>query len=298
MLRLTAMKILLTSILLTLCTAWIPATAALPDTTARAIDSATLAVYSAAHHKPGSVVFHIDLTNPFETRTPWTFVAVQGPVEQNPFDAGKYTSPGQITLCLVHDRVPDCTGPEFSPMEANTTLTWAKDPDYYHELAAGVVFAGSAAKRPLLLLAAHSLPSGDGDKEASTFILAYDKGADRFVGLFAYATDTNMNAAARLIESGPLRGDVIADEPTSDAPFTYFVAVYRSLHGNSYRRLLKYRGKTGYGDGNPLAVIDSEMPEILRRLHLWKMGDPLPVPPVMPAGCHHLGLRRGVEWCN
>ena len=56
--------------------------------------------------------------------------------------------------------------------------------------------------------------------------------------------------------------------------------------------------KTVYGDGNPLAVIDSEMPEILLRLHLRRPGDPLPVPPAMPATCHRLEMRDGVEWCR
>jgi len=45
-----------------------------------------------------------------------------------------------------------------------------------------------------------------------------------------------------------------------------------------YGRILRYRGLTGYSDGNPLAVADSEMPEILRRLGLWQPGEPLPVP--------------------
>jgi len=248
------MKVLLTSILLGLRMAWSPAAAALPDPGGQAIDSAALAAFSATRHKPGSVIFHLDLTKPFATRTPWTFVAVQGPAEQNLFDDNKYTSAGQIALCLVHDRAPDCTGPTFSRLEANTPPTWANDPDYYHELAARIVFPVGAGKRPLLLLAAHSLPGDDGDEEASTFILAYDNGTDRFAGLLAYANDTNNNAAARLIESGPLSGDVIADEPTSDAPFTYFVTLYRSYNGSPYKRLLQYRSKTGYGDGNPLGM--------------------------------------------
>jgi hypothetical protein len=40
------------------------------------------------------------------------------------------------------------------------------------------------------------------------------------------------------------------------------------------------------------------MPETLRRLGLWKDGDPLPVPEKMPAGCATLFMRKGVEWCK
>jgi hypothetical protein len=36
--------------------------------------------------------------------------------------------------------------------------------------------------------------------------------------------------------------------------------------------VLRYRSATLYNDGNPLAVIESEMPNIERRLGLWKPG--------------------------
>jgi hypothetical protein len=47
-----------------------------------------------------------------------------------------------------------------------------------------------------------------------------------------------------------------------------------------------------------MAVIDSEMPEILRHLGLWHPGDPLPVPSHLPEGCKHLVLRHQEEWCK
>jgi hypothetical protein len=91
---------------------------------------------------------------------------------------------------------------------------------------------------------------------------------------------------------------VIVAHPTNDAPFTYFVEVYKRNSDSAYSRVLSYRGNTRYGDGNPLAVIDSEMPETLRRLGLWKTGDALPVPRRMPRGCTRLLMRKGVEWCE
>ncbi len=42
--------------------------------------------------------------------------------------------------------------------------------------------------------------------------------------------------------------------------------------------MLRYRSATLYNDGNRLAVIDSEMPNIERRLGLWKPGEPIPTP--------------------
>jgi hypothetical protein len=94
--------------------------------------------------------------------------------------------------------------------------------------------------------------------------------------------------STRFIEHGPLLGSVIVAYPTNDAPFVYFVEIYKQVSGSEYSRVLRYRGNTRYGDGNPLAVIDSEMPGTLRRLGLWKTGDALPGPPSMPGGCTRL----------
>ena len=46
-----------------------------------------------------------------------------------------------------------------------------------------------------------------------------------------------------------------------------------------YGRAHGYRSRTRYADGNAFAVIDSDMPELLRRLGLWRIGDRVfPVP--------------------
>lgn len=76
------------------------------------------------------------------------------------------------------------------------------------------------------------------------------------------------------------------------------IEVYAPGNSGRYARILRYRSHTGYGDGNPLPVIDSEMPAILERLGLWKPGDALPVPEPLPANCGRLILNRGEEWCR
>jgi hypothetical protein len=290
--------VLLPSILLGLCAAWSPAAAALPGSSAQVVDDAAMVAFGAANRKPGKVIAHLDLTRPFDARTSWAFVAVQGPAEQNPYDADKYTAPGEIALCLMHGTAPDCTGPKFPTSLPDTLITWDKAIENHRELNATIVHGGTRARLPLLLLATRSLPSGDGDELLSTFVLAYDENADRFTGWFANATGKNNNQATRFIDRGPLSGAIVAEEQAAKPPFGYDVALYRSPGDAPYKLVFQYRSKTLYGDGNPLAVIDSEMPEILRRLHLWKAGDRLPIPLVMPADCHRLELRHGVEWCN
>jgi hypothetical protein len=140
--------------------------------------------------------------------------------------------------------------------------------------------------------------SGNGDCEIATALYQYEKVTDRFVRVFLNLTGRNNNQATRFVESGPLQGDVIVNNPTENAPYTYWIEVYRAESSGQYERILRYRGRTGYGDGNPLAVADSEMPEILRHLGLWHPGDALPVPIHLPQGCTDLFMRNGEEWCK
>lgn len=168
-----------------------------------------------------------------------------------------------------------------------------------HDLFAGsVVYANQNKSSPLLFVKVCGEAAGNGNCAIATALYMYNKGADRFVRVFLNLTGRNNNQATRFIESGPLRGDVIVDHPTENAPYTYWIEVYRAGDSGQYGQILRYRGRTGYGDGNPLAVADSEMPEILHRLGSWQPGDPLPVPAHLPQGCSHVFMRHGEEWCK
>lgn len=137
--------------------------------------------------------------------------------------------------------------------------------------------------------------SSNGNCGVATALYGYDQRADHFYHAFLNVTGRNNNQSTRFVESGPLRGDVIVDEPTADAPYTYWIEVYRAGALGRYVRVLRYRGHTGYGDGNPMAVVDSEMPEILRRLGLWHPGDPFPDGLLL---CSYTVLPTGEVKCN
>ena len=64
----------------------------------------------------------------------------------------------------------------------------------------------------------------------------------------------------RYVRDGPLRADLIVDTPSGCC---YRIDVYRQDDSGRYARILAYRSHTVYGDGNPLLVSDSEMPESL-----------------------------------
>jgi hypothetical protein len=160
------------------------------------------------------------------------------------------------------------------------------------------VFSGAGRTLPLLRIQTCTTRGATGNCGASTFLFVYDRKAERFRVVFFNILGTSNNRETRFIENGPLLGSVVVAYPTDDPPFTYFVELYKRISDSEYSRVLRYRGNTGYGDGNRLAVIDSQMPETLRRLGLWKTGDALPVPPHMPKGCTRLIMRKSVEWCE
>jgi len=232
------------------------------------VDRSVIAALSHQGITKPKVVFHIDLTEPFGTATQWTFVVVQ--------DGGQliddFEDHGQILLCLVKAAVPDCAQHLYQQ-------TGSDMPEFdrpFHFFAGTVVYANQNKSNPVLFLKVCGTAGGNGNCAIATALYMYDKGADRFIRVFLNHTGRNNNEATRFVESGPLQGDVIVDYPTENAPYTYWIEVYRAGDSGQYGRILRYRGVTSYSNGNPLAVADSEMPEILRRMGLWQPGDPLP----------------------
>ena len=231
---------------------------------------------------PQTVISSLDLTGAFATRTPWRFVATQGPRIPDPNFDGE-TAPGAVTVCLARA----VGGPCVQPLPNLTDAYWNA-----HNLdGARLVRAGAT---PLLWLRTSSLPGVNGDQAVLYQALAYHRGTDRFAQAYALQTGRNNNQDVRFIERGPLAGAVISAVPTQNAPFGYWVTVNRLAPGGAFRPMLRYRSATRYGDGNPLAVIDSEMPGVLQRLGLWRPGQPLPLP---MGPCPKPHLVKGALWC-
>ena len=238
----------------------------------------TKAVISALPSSTGrhtNVIATLDLTQPFQTSTQWTFTAAILPgshidgADENPVEGGP------LALCFVDALTPHCSyGSLMSDADRFST------PIALH--SARVVFAAADHTDPLLLIKSGGAHSGDGSHVIHTDVYAYDRQSNSFFEVFSNVTGSNNNQETRFIEGGPVRGDIIVAEPTSSAPFGFWISVYaRDPTHKRLRRKLRYRSATRYGDGNNLAVIDSEMAEILRRMGLWKPGDPLPAPSPM-----------------
>lgn len=283
-----------------LCTslAWLAAGMAAPALAADpGIDQAVLDHLAATQGIRAGVAAHLDLNAPFRTVTPWTLVVAKQPDAEGIDASGLGDREGAVSVCFVHAGQPDCDDTPYLTRlrELGIALPGGERP-FYQLFGSRIVSDG--AGRPLLSLKACTAHGGNGSCGISTWLFGYDARQDRFRLVFSNLTGSNNNQETRVIEQGPLRGAVVVALPTDTAPFVYRVEVYRPAADGRYRLTLRYRGRTGYGDGNPLPVIDAEMPALLARLGLWKSGDALPAPPVMPAACTRLVLRRGVEWCD
>jgi len=244
-----------------------------------------------AEPSPQTVIAVVDLSGPFATRSQWKVTASQGPPINDPTGVGDDKVSGEINLCL-HASVSGPCDPQLQ-----TALGAASSDDLYsapHYLNEVRVVHGVGGL-PLLFVQTASVHSVDGDQIVLTQALAYERGADRFVRVYSHPTGRNNSQEVRFIEAGVLKGDIISVEPTANAPFGFWISVNTLARGSSYKQVLRYRSATGYGDGNPLAVIDSEMPNIEQRLGLWRAGSPLP----LPAGaCPTPHLVHMELWCR
>ena len=239
-----------------------------------------------------STIANIDLGKPFAARSDWRLIATQAPPITDPI-TGDGMIPGVVSLCLTKA----VTAAECAPLTVITgTVSGTSDlfSEAHYLNHAQVVYPRGPSAAPLLLLQTASIPSGDGDQAVFTQLLAYRRASDRFGPIYQQATGHNNNQEVRFVAGGPLMGDVIFVEPTQDKPYDFWVTVSQLTPAYAYQQVLRYRSATGYGDGNPLAVIDSEMPNIEAHLGVWKPGAPLPA----PAKCAHPHLVKLELWCN
>lgn len=236
-----------------------------------AIRISTALASLAAAAPPSALASNLDLSAPFGLPPGWALVTTQGPDVEDP---GGNRAPGALHLCITGDGGKTCR-PALDDMLATTGKATAFDTAHYLERARIV---RPAPGLPLLWVQVASVHAGNGDQIVGRMALAYDRSRQRFVPVYARRTGRSNNQEVRFIDKGALRGAIVVAEPTTDAPYAFWITVDRLTRDGRYAPVLRYRSGTRYGDGNPLAVIDSEMPETLRRLDLWRPGSALPLP--------------------
>jgi hypothetical protein len=247
--------------------------------------------------RPAPQGMDLDLTKGFQTRSPWRLVVTEGPQVK---DYGDADAPGALTLCLYKGVDGPCvSSPVTLPLQPPTpdyAIAW--EPHYLE--TAKLVYPNGPKAAPFLLIVTGSLYSGDGDQLVSTQLVSYDADRDTFRRFYGKSTGHNNNQEIRFISDGPLRGSIISAEPQEHLPYGYWIVVDKLMPTGAYRQVLRYGSATLYNDGNPLAVIDSEMPNIEMRLGLWKPGEPLPAPRLGGNGkpCLNPTLKHTELWCE
>jgi hypothetical protein len=238
----------------------------------------------------------LDLAKPFHTRSAWRFAVTEGPPVK---DFGDNDAPGALTLCLHKGPAGPCVSdPVTIPLRKITPDDpFAWEPHYL--ITAKVVYPRGPKAAPFLLIVTASLNSGDGDQLISTQLVTYDVDRDAFQRVYGKSTGHNNNQEIRFVTDGPLRGSVISAEPQAHLPYGYWIVVNKLTPAGAYRQALRYRSATLYNDGNPLAVIDSEIPNIERQLGLWKPGHRIPTPNSGDGKfCLKPILRHTELWCG
>lgn len=237
----------------------------------------------------------VDLSEAFHTKSVWKLVVTEGPQVE---DYGGNAAPGALTLCLRTGPSGPCL---TAPVTPTLRATAAGDPRWepHYLLSAKFVYPRGPKAAPFLLIQTGSLSSGDGDQLIATQLVAYDAGQDAFQRVFERSVGRNNNQEVRFVASGRLQGDVITATPQDRAPYRYWIVVDRLSNRGAYRQALRYASATRYNDGNPLAVIDSETPNILHRLGLWPRGQPAPTPSELDGPpCSRPTIRHGELWCD
>ena len=273
-----------------------PTTMALAATLVAAM-TATQGLANPPASVPARQATQLDLTASFHTRSAWRLFVTEGTPTK---DYGDNDAPGALTLCLRNGPHGTCevdpVTPPLPTSSSNDAPAW--EPHYL--FAAKVVYPRGPAAPPLLLIVTGSLNSGDGDQIVSTQLVRYVAARNTFQRAFAGSTGHNNNQEIRFVTAGALRGSAITAEPEAHRPYGYQITIDEADAAGVYRPVLRYHSATIYGDGNPLAVIDSEMPNIEQRFGVWRPGMPLPTPEMGGGGkpCLKPILKHGELWCG
>jgi hypothetical protein len=247
---------------------------------------------AAAAPAPQKVIARIDLSKPFDLPPGASFTATQGAAVPDAYGDAEQEA-GLVHLCVQTAQSAPCA-PDLDHL---LITPGDKDPTagaHYLEVAE-VVHPRGINAAPLLHIQVASIHAGNGSQGRAAVMLAYRLPDHRFEPIVTKVVGGNRNQEIRYIASGPLRDNVITVEPTDDPPFGYWVTVNGLTRDYRYKQVLRYRSATHYGDGNSLAVIESEMPNILRRLRLWRPGQPLPLP---KSACARPRLVKTELWCS
>jgi len=202
-----------------------------------------------------------------------------------------------VTVTRDNQGSSDLGGPFFHVCFLRNGKTAWCEADYYNGGAEVFIVHPKSSMNPILVMKAAYIPGGSG-VPVDTVVWGYQAGNGMFRRIFPHSSNLSDNEEARVIAKGPLAGAIVVETPNPHWPYPYDITINRLSSAGGYGAILRYKSITRFADGNRLAVIDAEMPEIERRLNLRKPNDPLPRPLYLASHCKTPMLRKGAEWCG
>src|SRR5581483_11686672 len=110
---------------------------------ASVIDRAVISKLSAQFGINSKVVTHLDLTQPFQTKSKWSLVVAKQPDEESSATDGLGEREGAISLCFVENDEPDCSEEMFLAKYREEKISFDSGPGPFYELlASDIVFSG------------------------------------------------------------------------------------------------------------------------------------------------------------
>jgi hypothetical protein len=203
---------------------------------------------------------------PFHTKSSWYFIISQGPDFAPPL----WPTPGPLSLCFKHNPDAVCSQSHVETLEG-WQATFPMNPSALPSFLAysngvSILPKDKILPFPLLILRLESTDVGPGSP-GGPFVFVYRPKLDSFALIFQDSTAHNLNEEIRVVQGGPLSGDIIEAGPCSYPACHYPITVYRLTHNARYIKVLEFRGESRYDDGDTRPVIDADMPEILKRMH-------------------------------
>jgi len=211
-------------------------------------------------HKGCTLLSALDLTTPFHTPKKWIFAVIQGPKVMGGWMVGQ-PAPGFLSICFIENEKRDCQYSDETSV--GTAMIFDQNLGGLPQIA----YLESKNRDPILVETGLDSP-GVGEQPVNYLIWTYNPIKDKFT--LIWNRDLDALEAVKFVSDGPLAGDMIVsvDNPTHRWPWPWGIDVYRFVPPGRFIKILSFVGKAAQAGNTPPpnAVIDIDMPGILRRL--------------------------------
>jgi hypothetical protein len=110
------------------------------DTTAK-IDQMVVSELSSMYGSISRIIGHVDLTKPFQTKTPWALVIGKEPDKEGT-DQDPFGEPGAVSICFVNNESVDCSERMFADYMEQNISRGSGERLFYELFNSAIVYSG------------------------------------------------------------------------------------------------------------------------------------------------------------